>query len=418
MPRSLLMRRTLVSIAIVALLLLVSSLIRSQLASMREPPAKVPEIERRIAVRVREARRVDFREELSGYGRARAMRRTSVAAEVAGLVTRISRRLEAGNGVEKGEELVWLDDRDRRNQVAAIEARLLRNAADGRRLSADRGSLKRQLEIAREELAIAQRELERVDTLVERGVATSSARDAEVLRLTLRRSVLTRLDGEIQKSEAQRDSNAAQKRELEISLRQARTDLERTIVAAPYDGRIETRTVQNGSRVAPGTALFELVDLKRIEIPVSLPASRFGDVRIGAEAEVQLPGNDGGLWSATVVRLAPTVRADDRTFLVYLESTGPGAVPPGAFVSATITGRSYKNVFAIPRTAFVGDRIFVARDGIARLRRPHVVKALPATLLCDSGLEEGERIIVTNLEEVADGSRVAPTETSYPAEDA
>ncbi|MHC4940801.1 MAG: efflux RND transporter periplasmic adaptor subunit [Planctomycetota bacterium] len=418
MPRAILIRRTVVSLVLIVILIAAGSFVRGRLASRKEPPERATEIEKRIAVKVAEARRGPYVEQLSGYGRARAMRRTEVAAEVAGLVLKLAPALEAGNEVAADQPLVWLDDRDRKNQVASIEARLVRNEAEQARLVADLANIERQLEIAREELEVAERELARVEKLVERGVATSSDRDAETLRITMRRAAVARFEGDRAKNEAQRKSNDADRADLQVSLKQARTELDRCVVRAPYAGRIETRMVQKGGRVAPGTTLFELVDLEHIEIPVSLPASRFGDVTIGAKADVVLPGSGDDHWVATVARLAPTVRADDRTFVVYLESTGKDAVPPGAFVTAKIAGRRYENVFAVPRTAFVQDRLFVAKDGKAHARQPRIVKALPATILCDAGVEDGERIIITNLEEVADGSRVAATANPAATDDA
>jgi len=409
LSRGLTVRRILVSLTGVAILLAVGNGVRAGLASFAEEPEKSAQFDLRVAVRTMPAKRGVFRESLTGYGRARALRHATVAAEVAGLVLRVHPELEAGNAVEQGEELVWLDDRDLKDAVASIEARLARNAADADRIAADAGSLDQQLELAREELAIAKREQERVAKLLEREVATTSDQDAEALRVSLRRTAILRLEADRKRTDALRDSNAAEKRELEVSLRQARTNLARAVVRAPYAGRIEMRNVQPGSRVAPGSPLFELVDLSRVEIPVALPASRHGQVAVGTEAVVRLPGGSVEEWKAKVVRLAPTVRADDRTFLVYLESDGERVVPPGAFVMARILGRSYPDVFVVPRTAFVGKRLFVFENGVARERRPVIVQSLPAVILCSSGLEPGDRIIVTNLEQVADGAKVSDT---------
>jgi len=406
MSRGLTLRRMLVSLAGVAILLAIGNAIRAGLASMAEDPEKSAHFDLRIAVRTNVAERRDYRETLTGYGRARAMRRTTVAAEVAGLVMRVSPDLEAGNAVEPGVPLVWLDDRDLKDAVSSIEARLARNAADASRLSADYASIAQQLELAAEELAIAQRELARVTKLLDREVATTSDRDAETLRVSLRRTAIVRLEADRKRNEAQRDGNGAEKQELAVALGQARTNLSRAVISAPYAGRIEERHVQPGSRVAPGAALFDLVNVSWVEIPVALPASRYGQVKTGSIADLRLPGSGGERWKAKVARLAPIVRAEDRTFLVYLESRGDRVLPPGAFVTATIRGKSYANVFVVPRTAFVGERLFVIENGVARQRIPHVVHALPAVILCDDGIEEGDRIIVTNLEQVADGAQV------------
>jgi len=406
MSRGLTLRRLLISLVGVVLLILLGNGIRGVLASMAEDPEKSAQFDLRIAIRTSEAQRGEFRETLTGYGRARALRRTTVAAEIAGLVLRVKPGVEAGSAVEANEELVWLDDRDLKDAIAGIDARLVRNAADASRLAADTASIDQQLELAREELGIAQRELERVTKLLEREVATTSDRDAEALRVSLRRTTILRLEADRKRNEAQREGNRAEKTGLDVSRRQADTNLARAVIRAPYAGRIEARQVQPGSRVAPGTPLFDLVDVTRIEIPVALPASRFGQIAIGSDARIRIPGGGEDAWTAKVVRLAPSVRAEDRTFVVYLESHGERVVPPGAFVAATIPGKVYHDVFAVPRTAFVGKRLFVVEGGIAREREPRVVRSLPAVILCDGGIETGDRIIVTNLEQVADGAKV------------
>jgi len=417
MARGLTLQRTLISVVLIGVAVGVGGAILGVLASMRKPPEKSAKFDLHIAVRTSSAQRQSYREELNGYGKARAMRRTSVAAEVTGLVVKISPRLEAGNAVAAGEELVWLDDRDLKDAVESIGARLDRNDAERLRLTADAASIGQQIKLAAEELRVANRELARVEKLLERGVATTSDSDAESLRVMLRRTAVLRLDGDRNRNDAQQASTAAARKELDVSLRQARTNLDRAVIRAPYAGRIESRTAQKGAHVGPGTMLFEILDPTRVEIPVALPASRHGQVAVGTDALVRVPGGDADAWTAKIVRLAPLVRADDRTFVVYLESTGDNAVPPGAFVVARIPGRQYDNVFVIPRTAFVGKRIFVVEGDIARELSPHIVRSLPGVILCDGGIEEGDAIIVTNLEQVADGTTVAVSGEPAGAED-
>ena len=417
MARGLTLQRIVISIVTFGVAVLIGGAIRGVLAGMREPPEKSARFDLRIAVRTSNAQRQTYRENLSGYGKARAMRRTSVAAEVTGLVLKISPRLEAGSAVAAGEALVWLDDRDLKDAVASIGARLDRNDAERMRLTADAASIGQQIELAEEELRVASRELERVKKLLERGVATTSDSDTESLRVMQRRTSVLRLDGDRNRNDAQKAGNVAERKELEVSLRQARTNLDRAVIRAPYQGRIESRTAQKGARVGPGTMLFEILDPTRVEIPVALPASRHGQVAVGADAIVRVPGSGSESWKAKIVRLAPLVRANDRTFVVYLESTGENAVPPGAFVVARIPGRLYADVFVIPRTAFVGKRIFVVEGEVARERRPHIVRSLPGVVLCDGGVEQGDAIIVTNLEQVANGTIVAPVEAKNGSED-
>ena len=114
------------------------------------------------------------------------------------------------------------------------------------------------------------------------------------------------------------------------------------------------------------------------------------------------------------------MNSTDRTFFVYLvveNSATSSAVPPGAFVTARIQGRRFDDVYVLPRTAFVGEQVFVVAGGRARATRPRIRFALPHVLLADAGLDEGAEVIVSNLEEVSDGTRITPVRADPRAED-
>ena len=170
-----------------------------------------------------------------------------------------------------------------------------------------------------------------------------------------------------------------------------------------------------GARVAAGAQLLELVDPSRVEVAIRLGASRYGEV--GAGSAVRLRLSDGGpvVWEGTVTRVAPEVDESDRTFAVYCEVSAEDTsapVPPGAFVLAEVTGRSYDDVMPVPRTAFVEDSVYVAipteSAGVAKveLRHPTIYRMLPDVALVKSGLSPGEAVILTNLDQVVEGVRV------------
>ena len=243
-----------------------------------------------------------------------------------------------------------IDDRDLTEALKSAEARLERNSAESKRIAGELATNRDKLVVAHEELDTAERELKRIEELEGQSAGTKSELDKERMSVSVRRLAILEWKGRITSLDAQAERTTAEGKELESAVRQAEFDLGRTVVRAPYAGHVNARRVEPGARVAPGTVLFELVDLARIEIPVALPASRYGDVAPGAEADVRLGDKT---WTAKVVRISPTVRAEDRTFDIYLEVEKPG-VPPGAFVTASIRGRMFKRVFVLPRRAFSG----------------------------------------------------------------
>jgi len=411
-------RRALVSAVLVTLLLVAGRAVFARLAAMRKVPQNVESVARPIAVRVTALHRTDFREKFIAYGRARSLLTATVAAEVTALVTWVSPKLEAGAAVAADDELVRLDNRDLRQALASHQARGLANEAEERRLSSDLRTERSKLSIVQAEVAASRRELDRIKGLQGSAAATRSDYDRQAMSTAVREAAALTIGGRIASLGAQIDRLRADRREIETNVARAQTDLSRAVIRAPFGGRIAVRHVQRGERVAPGTALFGLVDVGRVEIPVALPASRYGQVAVGAAVALRPAADRSRSWSARVVRVAPDVNAADRTFFVYVvpeAQSGASPVPPGAFVVAEIEGRLFESVYVLPRTAFVNDQVFIAKDGVARVVTPILAAELPHVLLATGGLEDGADLITTNLEEVADQTRVEAIRSEAPA---
>jgi RND family efflux transporter MFP subunit len=391
---------------------------------MKKKATRVPGAPPRTAVKVIEAKRAPYREILSGYGRARALREAQIAAEVGGVVRWVSRSLEAGMAVDKDEELVRLDARDYERALESAEARLAQAGTSVPRLKTDQASIARRLALTREDLLASKRELERIRGLAEGGVVTRSELDRQRISTSLTEKQVLIL--EAQESSITQELARAQS-EIEAATaakKRASLDLERTVIKSPYSGRIINRLARVGARVAPGAALFEIVDLSRVEVPVALGASQFGEVVAGAAASIRLTEGGEVVWEGKVVRVSAAVRSQDRTFLVYLVIDGSAEenpVPPGAFVIAEVEGRLHESVIPVPRAAFVADRLYVAvraENGEALIdeRTPEIERLLPERALVKGGLKDGELVVVTNLEQIADGSRVQLVESAAEGE--
>ncbi|MDA1195744.1 MAG: HlyD family efflux transporter periplasmic adaptor subunit [Planctomycetota bacterium] len=420
-PAPALLRRTLTSVVLIALVLGAAGMGFTALASMRKESTRAQDGPLAPLVRVAVAQRTEYTETVRGFGRARPLRAATVAAEVVGLIVSVDPALEAGQIVEgaKGTAsalpiLVTIDDRDLVDRLERAKAEAEAAEAEITRLASQKGSLRERLSVTVEELEAAERELARIAPLVPKTLSLSDL-DMQKIQVNLRQRARLLLQAEAQDNADAARMAEARLRALQRGVALAEREQGRAQVAAPFAGRIEARYVEVGERVKVGDPLFDIVDLSRIEIPVSLAAGRYEDVVAGARVVLRLPEHDEPLWEGTVERVSPSIDGERRTFFAYIEVPGtPGAnrAPPGTHLVAEVQGRTHRDVVAVPRRAFLGDRIFVAKPGtregeaVVEVRRPTLVRMLPGVALVREGLADGEHYLLTNLESVAEGSIV------------
>jgi RND family efflux transporter MFP subunit len=214
------------------------------------------------------------------------------------------------------------------------------------------------------------------------------------------------------------------------ALDRAERDLERTRIRAPYAGRVREKNVDLGQYVTPGTPLAQIysVDFAEIRLPLPDADLAFVDLPLsfrGAEAdspgpEVVLRAEFAGRsyeWSGRLVRTEGEI--DPRTRMVHAVAQvknpyGRGDDPErpplaaGMFVEAEIAGRPVKGVAVIPRTALRNDSqvLVVDRDNRLQFRDVVVLRTSDDQAIVSSGLNQGDRVCLSNLAAVTDGMRV------------
>jgi HlyD family secretion protein len=82
------------------------------------------------------------------------------------------------------------------------------------------------------------------------------------------------------------------------------TQLGELTVSAPLDGTILTRNVEPGEFVQPGAAALAMADLNNITITVYVPEDRYGQLKLGQQAEVSVDSFPGESFNAEVIHIA------------------------------------------------------------------------------------------------------------------
>lgn len=216
------------------------------------------------SVRVAESRASDHRAILLYTGRTEADRRAVLRAETEGRIVEVG--ASVSDEVTAGKLIVKLAVNDRYAKLKEAE------------------SLVRQREI----------EYDAAKQLAGKGFQTESKR-----------------------AEAEANLTAAK-----AALEQIRVDLGRTTVEAPFDGVIESRSVEVGDFVQPGDEIAVVADFDPIVVTIQVSEREISRVDPGVTAEIQLL--DGQTHFGLVSRIAPTADSATRTFEVELEVANQG----------------------------------------------------------------------------------------------
>ena len=311
--------------------------------------------------------------------------------EITGRVVELSPALVSGGFFETGEVLLRLDPRD--YELALAQSR------------AGVAQAKLALEIERQEASVAINEWE----LLGEG----------------RPSPLVLREPQIEREQAALAS-------AEAAVRLAEVNLERTVIGAPFAGRVREEHVEVGQFISRGTPIARIyaIDYAEIELPIQdselayldLPYRFREDDSAGAASgpHVILRAEFGGRsysWEGRIVRTAGEIDPATRMIHAIARVENPYGInrgsgrPPlavGMFVEAEIQGNRTGKIFALPRTVLRGGDEVLIVDSMSQLqvRRVDIFRLERDRVLISSGIEEGDRIIITPLENAISGMKV------------
>ena len=307
---------------------------------------------------------------------------TELIAEVSGRVIELSQSLVTGGFFKEDDVLLRIDPLD--YEIALEQASA-------------------QVQRATSELATASKNYERQRNLSKRQSTSESLEDDARNRLQM--------------------AEAAQ-REARARLASAERDLERTVVKAPYDGRVRTEQVDLGQFLNRGSRLARLyaIDAAEVRLPIKDDELAFLNIslRDGSAWEkrpsVSLSAEFAGAvhrWTGEIVRTEGEL--DPKTRMIQLVASvadpyraGTTPLPVGLFVDAVITGGVQPNIVRLPRGAMVSPSEVYIVDSSERLvrRTVNVLRSEGDFVYINDGLLRGDRVCLSRLATAMPGMKV------------
>ncbi len=364
-------------------------------------------------LRIAEVKRGDLVRDLSADGRVIASNSPTLYAIAAGTV---ALKVVAGDRVTKGQPLAVVDSPELRSKLVQEESTLASLQAEASRAVLDaqisRSTARKVLDQAEIDRTAAERDLQRYQkaydggavSQVELAKAQDSLKKGDLLLASARKDFTLQGEGAT--------LDARNKQLLADRQRSVAAELKRQVdaltIRAPFDGQVGQVQVPQGTSVIANGPVLSVVDLAKFEVEIKVPESFARDLSIGIPAQI---ASNGKTFAAEVSAVSPeVVNGEVNARLRFADGNQPPGLRQNQRLSARIVLDTRRNVLMVERGPFLeqdgGSHAYVVTDGSA-VRRP--IRAGVSSLgfvEITSGLQAGDRIVVSGADQFADAERV------------
>ncbi|HTU65791.1 MAG TPA: efflux RND transporter periplasmic adaptor subunit [Steroidobacteraceae bacterium] len=282
----------------------------------------------------------------------------------------ISRGVDAGSAVKKGQALAQLDQTDAQLGVDAA-----------------RGAVP----AAQSDLDRSRSEEARFRDLLERGLTTRAQYQAQ-------QTAVRSAEAKLQQATAE--------------LRLAQQKLGYTTLRADQDGVVTRVSVEVGAVVAAGQRAISIARPSELEAVFDVPDGRIGDIRIGSSVVVNPLQESGTAWAGRVREISPSADPVTRTYQVRTTIVNP---PPSLRLGMTVSV-TLPRVGGVPSVVLPSTAIFQkdAKPAVWIVKADSTVELRPVTVeryesdrtYVAAGISTGERVVTAGVHRLAPGEKV------------
>lgn len=269
-------------------------------------------------------------------GVVEAQTQTNIVAEVAGKIIKIGKAFQEGNYVKNKSFLIKIDETDYLNNINIAKA-----------------------EITQQQLGLQEQLVQR--KLAKQDWNLFGEKKKKPSELALRTPHIASARAAVQAAN--------------IRMKQAKTQLSRTAIHAPYNGRVLQRSVGMGQYVTPGTVLGKVFATNAIEVrlPLSLtdyeqlamPEHYLGEKKPNSKRlppvtfYIDSKNKEAHQWQGKIVRTSASLNSNTRQISVIARIEKPFSrskssaptIKLGQFLQADIIGKRLKNIAIVPTSA-------------------------------------------------------------------
>lgn len=234
----------------------------------------------------------------------------------------------------------------------------------------------------------------------------------QLAKVTLERTQKLATEGLAQQQEL--DLAKGRVEELAADRTLLEVTLSKTLIRAPFAGRLGLRRVSEGAWLSSNTVLSTLQDSSSLKLDFTLPERYAGALAQGGAFRFRVDGKGEG-FHGKISALEPLVDVATRSLRVRGVVDGDSGLMPGSAASIEVPLR-VEQALLVPSIALVpgvdGRRVYIAENGVVRSVVVEVGLRAGDRAQLLSGVKAGDQIIVSNLLRLREGARVSVNGTT------
>lgn len=297
---------------------------------------------------------------------------------------------------------------DAETAKTAYETAKQRASTIDEEVKADRRSMERT--VAKSKAALEQARVSASDNEISKTTLDEAARNVESAEVALQKAIDDKMQNDLRKSDV-RAAKAATVHD-QVSLKNAKVQLDSTTVLAPRDGVVTLKYLEEGTIIPPGTSTFaqgtslvQLSDVTQLFVECQVDEADVANVRNGQPVRIIADAFRDQPFDGVVSRISPAALTNNNVTSVKVRvRVLPGAkakILPGMNATCEFITLQRKNVLVIPSQALQDDgtvRVKTANPKKPETRQVKVGETGNDNVEVTSGLKAGEEVVTAEID--------------------
>ncbi len=360
---------------------------------------------------------------IDGYGTVKPRETLKLVAEIKGQIIDIHSSFKEGSFIKKGAVLIKIDPRKYSFEVDRQRIQIKQTEAEMKKLRQEIKNFDASIKISKSDTALAQADFARLKKLSIRNVVSQTTLDQAEQRYLASLERLQGFENRLALTGPLKEQLKAQLDMGKVMLCQAKLDLEKTGIIAPFDGWVLQKDIEKGQHVNAGQYMGSIYKDGALDVEIRIPTKDLKwfvtDLKQDAMPDVEIIFKDNNSpykWKGRVARIKAQMNEKTRTLPVVVEIDRDSIkdniksgiqLRPGMFVTALIKGKKIKQVFVLPRhVVHTGDVVYIMTDNRLKIRPVNILRRFKDSVFIDKGLSDGELVIKSPLSGAVDGMKV------------